>query len=172
LNTDKVNLFRGYKSSAFDTSNFGDHIPLFKRKLGEKKPLSATLGYRDMNVKFGIWETDIVLDYTLLITVFDGSDWEKEIFYDEIRVVTALKIETDNDVVYITIVKNKMNFDPRYGQKTQPMRNSLNITSNEYKDFISNLGFFLDWMRTFINEVYFKYGLIFPFNPDEIITTL
>jgi hypothetical protein len=72
LNTDKVNLFRGYKSSVFDTSNFGDHIPLFKQKLGEKKPLSATLGFRDMNVKFGIWETDIVLDYTLLLTVFSG----------------------------------------------------------------------------------------------------
>ena len=95
-----------------------------------------------MNVKFGIWETDIVLDYTLLITVFEGSDWTKEIFYDEIRVVTALKLETDNDVVYITIVKNKINFDPRYGQKTQPMRNSINITPNEYKDYISNLGFF------------------------------
>ncbi len=86
--------------------------------------------------------------------------------------VTALKLETDNDVVYITIVKNKLNYDPRYGQKTQPMRNNLKITSNEYKDFISTLGFFLDWMRTFINEVYFKYGLIFPFNPDEIITSL
>jgi hypothetical protein len=67
---------------------------------------------------------------------------------------------------------HEYNFDPRYGQKTQPMRNSINITPNEYKDYISNLGFFLDWMRTFINEVYFKYGLIFPFNPDEIITTL
>jgi hypothetical protein len=52
------------------------------------------------------------------------------------------------------------------------MRNNLNISSNEYKDFISTLGLFLDWMRTFMNEVYFKYGLIFPFNPDEIMTTL
>ena len=54
----------------------------------------------------------------------------------------------------------------------QPMRNNLKITPNEYRDFISTLGFFLDWMRTFMNEVYFKYGLIFPFNPDEMITTL
>jgi hypothetical protein len=67
-----------------------------------------------MNVKFGIWETDIVLDYTLLVTVFDGSDWKNEVFYDEIRVVTALKVETDNDIVYITIVKNKLNNDPRF----------------------------------------------------------
>jgi len=67
-----------------------------------------------MNVKFGIWETDIVLDFTLLVTVFDGSDWKNEVFYDEIRVVTALKVETDNDIVYITIVKNKLNNDPRF----------------------------------------------------------
>jgi len=67
-----------------------------------------------MNVKFGIWETDIVLDYTLLVTVFDGSDWKNEVFYDEIRVVTALKVETDNDIVYITIVKNKLNNDLRF----------------------------------------------------------
>lgn len=40
--------------------------------MGEKKTLSATLGFKDMNVKFGIWETDIVLDYTLLVTVFNG----------------------------------------------------------------------------------------------------
>ena len=34
LNTNKVNKFRGYNGSVFDTSNFGDHIPLFKQKLG------------------------------------------------------------------------------------------------------------------------------------------
>ena len=51
-----------------------------------------------MNVKFGIWETDIVFDYKLLVTVFDESDWKNEVFYDEIRVVTALKIETVNDI--------------------------------------------------------------------------
>jgi hypothetical protein len=53
LDTKKVNLFRGFNGSRFDTSNFGDHIPLFKKKLGEKKILSANIGFKDIKVLFG-----------------------------------------------------------------------------------------------------------------------
>ena len=48
----------------------------------------------------------------------------------------------------------------------------MKITSNEYRDYIQTLGFFLNYLRTYLNEVYFKNGIIFPYNPDEIITSL
>ena len=50
------------------------------------------------------------------------------------------------------------------------MRNKLNVTVNEYKEFISTFGFFMSYMRTYLNNVYFKHGIIFPYNPDEIYT--
>ena len=52
------------------------------------------------------------------------------------------------------------------------MRNKLNITTNEYKEFISTFGFFMSYMRTYLNNVYFKNGIKFPYNPEEIYTSI
>jgi len=165
-----VNLFRGFNGSKFDTSNFADHIPLFRHKLGERKLLSAMIGFKDVKVLFGQFDTDMILDYTLTFKIFKGEGTNDEIFYDELKMITSLNVKTDDDIVYINILKNKLDVNTKFLQRTLPMRNKLNITVNEYKEFISNFGFFASYMRTYLNNVYFKHGIIFPYNPDEIYT--
>ena len=86
--------------------------------------------------------------------------------------ITSLSVKADDDIVYINILKNKLDVNSKYLQITLPMRNKLNITTNEYKEFISTFGFFMSYMRTYLNNVYFKHGIKFPYNPDEIYTAV
>lgn len=89
----------------------------------------------------------------------------KEIIYDELKMVTSAKMHAENDLVYITLLKNKLFIDNQYGQSTEPMRNGMKLTANEYREFISSFGFFQNYLKKWFNNVYFKNGLGFPYNP-------
>jgi len=52
------------------------------------------------------------------------------------------------------------------------MRNSMNVSVPEYREFISQFGFFMNYMKNYLNDDYFKNGIRFPYNPKEIYTTL
>lgn len=52
------------------------------------------------------------------------------------------------------------------------MRNGMKLTANEYREFISSFGFFQNYLKKWFNNVYFKNGLAFPYNPQELYTTL
>jgi hypothetical protein len=52
------------------------------------------------------------------------------------------------------------------------MRNGMKLTANEYREFISSFGFFQNYLKKWFNNVYFKNGLNFPYNPSELYTTL
>lgn len=97
----------------------------------------AKLGFKNINVLFGSFDSDLILEYTLTITVFKYEDATNEIFYDELRMVTSSKVEAKDDIVYFTILKNKLEIDNKFGQRTSPIRNKLNINQNDYREFIS-----------------------------------
>ena len=89
---------------------------------------------------FGSFDTDVILSYTVCfqLNMVDGT----EIIYDELKMVTSMKVHTQDDLIFPTILKNKLFIDNQYGQSTEPMRNGLKLTSNEYREFISSFGFF------------------------------
>lgn len=86
--------------------------------------------------------------------------------------VTSAKVKSEDDRVFVTLLKNKLFIDNQFGQSTEPKRNGLKLTSNEYREFISSFGFFQNYLKKWFNNVYFKNGLDFPYNPDELYTTL
>lgn len=51
-------------------------------------------------------------------------------------------------------------------------RNTLNITKYEYKEFVGSFSFFVNFLKSYLNENYFKNGIKFPYNPDEIYTSV
>ena len=75
----------------------------------------AKLGFKNINVLFGSFDSDLILEYTLTITVFKYEDATNEIFYDELRMVTSSKVEAKDDIVYFTILKNKLEIDNKFG---------------------------------------------------------
>merc|ERR1719163_855948 len=83
-----------------------------------------------------------------------------------------MNVRAEDDIVFIDILKNKLDIDNKYGQKEAPMRNGMNLTPNEYREFISSFGFFQNYLKKWFNNVYFKNGLSFPYNPRELYTSL
>ena len=50
----------------------------------------------------------MILDYTLKFRVFRGQATNDEIFYDELKMITSLSVRADDDIVYINVLKNKL----------------------------------------------------------------
>ena len=52
------------------------------------------------------------------------------------------------------------------------MRNGMNLTPNEYREFLSTFGFTNNYMKKWMNDVVFRNGVRFPYNMSEIYTTI
>jgi hypothetical protein len=57
----------------------------------------------------------LILEYTLTITLFKYDDPLNEIFYDELRMVTSSKVDANDDILYFTLLKNKLVIDNKFG---------------------------------------------------------
>jgi hypothetical protein len=172
LNSQTVkDLWYDPKVTNFTTSSLGKHFPILQKKLGKNKPLHGYVTFKDFNVIFGSFDTDVIASYTTCFALY-SDDTGKELIYDELKMVTSAKVKSDNDKVYISLLKNKLFIDNQYGQSTEPMRNSMKLTSNEYREFISSFGFFQNYLKKWFNNVYFKNGINFPYNPQELYTSL
>lgn len=118
----------------------------------------ADLTGKNFDVKFKAGEADIEVSFTMGLEVSADADntGVKSVFYDEIPIVTTLNMRADDDIAYITILENKLNIDSRFGHSVAPTRTSLDITESEYREFISSFGFYLNYLRKYLNNVYFK----------------
>ena len=47
--------------------------------------------------------------------MFKYDDPLNEIFYDELRMVTSSKVEAKDDILYFTLLKNKLEIDNKFG---------------------------------------------------------
>ena len=56
--------------------------------------------------------------------------------------------------------------------RTAPLRNKLKMTKNEYREFVSTLGFSSKYFKNWMNNVVFKGGAKFPYHPDEFLTKI
>ena len=52
------------------------------------------------------------------------------------------------------------------------MKNSMKLTSNEYREFLSTFGFTMNFMKKWMNDVYLREGIYFPYGVDEFYTTV
>lgn len=148
----------------FDTTSLGKHFPILKDKLGKDVELIGEVGFKDVQVLFGSFDTDMILTYTVQFELAKKKTGE-ELIYDELKMVTSMKMTAEDDIVYITLLKNKLYIDNEYGQSSEPKRNGMQLSANEYREFISSFGFFMNYMKKWANNVYFKNGMSFPYNP-------
>lgn len=170
LNSRTVKDFWADPNANLTTTSLGKHFPILEKKLGKNRELNGYVTYKDVNVIFGSFDTDVILSYTVSFQLnLDNGD---EIIYDELKMVTSAKVRSEDDNVYVTLLKNKLFIDNQFGQSTEPKRNGMQLTSNEYREFISSFGFYMNYMKKWMNNVYFKNGLTFPYNPQELYTTL
>jgi len=172
LNEDRMNQFFGVNNLKFDTTSFAKHIPIFKEKLGPNKPLKINISYKDVKVLFGQFDTDIILDYTMCLSFSLDTMGAKELLYDEVKMISSMNMKAKDDILFITLLNHKLNVNNKFGQKNVPMRNSMKLTSNEYREFLSTFGFSSNYMKKWLNDVVFRNGVRFPYNMKEIYTTI
>lgn len=173
LNKDKVNKFWGTGNALnFNTSSLSPHLPLFQKKLGDNKPLKVDLNMRDFKVQFGKMGTDVIMQYTLGVAVALDQANSETLFYDEFKMLSTANVRAADDIVYIALQTNKLDIDADKGHQTKPMMDKMNITTAEYREFVSSFGFYANFLKKYLNNVYFKNGIRFPYNPKEIYTTL
>ena len=112
------------------------------------------------------------MDYILKFSIMSDDTKSTELLYDEVRFTTAANIKTENDIVHIDVLTNKINIENKFGGRQLPIRNGMNMSKNEYREFISTLGFSARYWKDWINQSVFKGGVWFPYKPDEFLTDL
>lgn len=141
LNSQTVSDLWAESGLNFTTTSLGKHFPILEKKLGKNKELEGYATFKDIDVIFGSFDSDVIISYTVCFSLRLADD-HKEFIYDELRMVSSAKIRSENDMVFPTLLKNKLFIDNQYGQSTEPMRNGIGFTANEYREFISSFGFF------------------------------
>ena len=86
--------------------------------MGANQDLEAVMNFKDIEVKFGAEDKNIVIDYTMMLSIYKQGDYyanaftglglaqDKVSYRDEMRVQTALNVTADDDIVFITILEN------------------------------------------------------------------
>jgi len=181
LNRKSMNEFFGANDLRFDTSSMKRDMPILHKKLGENKPLTFILSFRDMKVGFAQGDKDVTLEMVARISIYyDHADPlaakknlpKHELFYDEFPVVASGKVECINDVFKSEIDQLQLNIDKKYGQRDQPKRNNMDLTTNEYKEMLGQLQFTFNFWRKYLNDVLLRDGTRFPYNMKEFDTTV
>jgi len=155
-----------------DSSSIAAHIPLFKQKIGPNKPLKAIIRPNHIAVTLGQFDCDLILDYTLEFSIYEDTAKGQELLYDEIRFITSVDISTLNDIVTMKVLEHKLNVDNKFSGKQGPKRNKMRMSKNDYREFVSTLGFSSKYFKDWINESVFKGGVKFPYHPEEFLTKL
>jgi hypothetical protein len=148
----------------FDSSFIAPQIPLFEEKLGENVTLALDMHMKDVKVLFGQFDTDMIFEYTLCMTWFGGG---KEQMYDEHKMISSMDMTATDDIVFIKLLNHKLDIDSKFGQRSQPIMNNMELTENEYREYLSTFGFTMNYIKKYLNDVYFRDGIFFPYNVSE-----
>ena len=90
-----------------------------------------------------------------------------KILNDEVRMITSLNMETEADIMYIDINSHKLDLSNKYTQRSKPIENQMDLTENEYREFLSTFSLSLNWIKNFMQNEFFNGGIFFPYNISE-----
>jgi len=179
-------MFQGFTRKQlnipFTSTSLKQHIPMFYEKLGRDYKLRLDLSFKDLKVVFGQFDTDLIFEYTMCMNWLPddagasdqgprGEQGSLEtIFYDEFRMVTTAMLEVTEDVGYLNVLNHKLDLNNKFAQTVAPVKNTMQVTENEYREFLQSLGFTLNEMKKWMNDVILLDGVKFPYAIDELKT--
>ena len=173
INEQKFNELFGVQGYKLNTTSMAPHIKLFQEKMGKDKPLRFNAEFRDIKVQFGKFDVDVIFNYELCFNVFLDLLGAKEIFYDCIVMSTAANVRTENEVMHIDLIEHKVNLNTEGANRDAPKRNALNLTVNEYREFLEDFSFTASEFKKWLNDVVLRGDRItFPYTMDEFQTSV
>lgn len=90
--------------------------------------------------------------------------------YDEHKMISSMDMTATDDIMFIKLLNHKLDIDSKFGQRSQPISNNMEMTENEYREYLSTLGFTMNYIKKWLNDVYFRDGIFFPYNVSEFKT--
>jgi len=111
------------------------------------------------------------MGFTLEIQFSEDGEDGKEVLYDELKILTSLDVEVLKDIAFPHFVTLKLDLDKKFS-KAKPKRTSLTLTERDYRKFLSTFGLSLMEVKTLLNDVVMINGVAFPYNVEEIYTTV
>ena len=159
LNHRSRNLLFNLKGE-FTTTTLKTYIPLFSKKLGQDWPLSVSLSYKEPRIKFQHGQTNVEVKMILCMQFkYDHLDDlyrtynmpDQELLYDELPFEVSFDIINQSDKTQISLKRWQLGKQP-YGAKQYPHRNTLNMTKEDYRDFIASLWQTLEYQKKFLNS--------------------
>lgn len=84
--------------------------------------------------------------------------------------MTTGSIKTRDDVLYMSILSHKLDNDNKGAQQAYPVKDSIGITENEYREFLSTFGYYLNKQKDWLNDHVLNNGrgVHLPMGTDEI----
>lgn len=157
----------------FDTTSLQEHFPVLEHKIGSNVPLEIEVTFKNVSVELGNPGHDIAMNATLGFNVsyFEGDEL-RHVLYDENAVITTMNAYADQDFFYFALIECKMADDWETLSKTSPTLATMDFTQSQYRSFQSSLGYSLNFMRKFLNDVFFRQGIEAPYYTYEIYTQL
>lgn len=89
--------------------------------------------------------------------------------YDELQIVTSGMVKTADDRAEIKIVNHKLDMQNSYRETNYPQKDFFKkkMSTNEYRQFLSNFEMMLSRQKQYINDKILKNGIDFPMSTDE-----
>lgn len=81
--------------------------------------------------------------------------------------ITSLNLESDDDILFPTILNHKIVHNSKFGPKDLPIKNNLNMSTKDYKEFLAQFGFWMNHIKKWLNTDMLKHGTLFPYSVDE-----
>jgi len=90
--------------------------------MGAKKPLHLDLGFKEITVLYGQYDTNVILEYTVCLdfkpddpgSYKEGKKTDNHhgnaetVFYDELHLITTLEVDVKNDLMNLKILQHKL----------------------------------------------------------------
>jgi hypothetical protein len=67
LDENRINQLFKKSGMKFNTNSLATYLPIFQQKLGENVPMGLHLRFKNINVMFGKFDSDVILEYTACV---------------------------------------------------------------------------------------------------------
>ena len=93
--------------------------------------------------------------------------------YDEYRVVTAFDLNTESEVMHINLKQHNLIQDRMHSNSLMPKRHAMNITEDDYQEYLDDLSFSMSEFKKWMNDVVLRGDrVIFPYHMNEFETSV
>ena len=81
--------------------------------------------------------------------------------------ISSLDMTAEGDKMHLRLLNNKLDIDNKYGSRTKPLRDGMGITATEFREYLSDLSYSMNYFKNWLNDKHFPDGVHFPFDTSE-----